>query len=51
MGLQARIRSLTFTGCYIHDSLASGISLKGADETLIENNVIERAGYRAIGVG
>ena len=49
--MQARIKKLTFVRCYLHDSLAAGISLKGADETIIEHNVIERAGYRAIGVG
>ena len=49
--MQGRPKSMTFINSYLHDCLASAISLKGADHTHIEGNVIERAGYRGIGVG
>ena len=49
--LQARPEHLTFINNYLHDSLASGISLKGADRIVVEGNVVQRAGYRGVGAG
>lgn len=47
--MQARPKALTFINNYLHDSLASGISSKGADKIVAEGNVILRAGCKPIG--
>ena len=49
--LQARPKHLTFINNYLHDSLASGINVKGADCIVVEGNVVQRAGCRGIGAG
>lgn len=44
LSVKARPESLTVVNSYLHDSLASGISLKGARKIFVRDNVIERAG-------
>lgn len=49
--VQGRAKEIVFENCYIHDSLASGINAKGAQQISIRNNTVVRAGYRGASVG
>ena len=40
-------RYVRMTNNYIHDSLAAGMTAKGASEVLLRGNIVERAGCSA----